>query len=82
MEEETNNYQEGLKILYPLLQQIESLTSNPVVTNDLQREVYGLFGVFPIENQQKSAMIMLELIRVHTKRNDYRNAYKMCQRLD
>jgi hypothetical protein len=53
-----------------------------VPKSDLRSEIYCLFGVFPLENQQKAVMLMLELIRVHTKQYDYRNAYKMCLRLE
>ena len=47
--------------------------------DSLQIEVHELFGAFPKRNdlQAKYIMVAFEICRVHTRMQDYRNAYKI-----
>ena len=79
--EDRNNLNEGLQLMYKLLRITEQQQEPLTFTSEVQKEICGLFSVIPIDPKQKVTMILLELTRVHTRFQDYRNAFKMCQRL-
>jgi len=50
---------EGLQQLYLLLRQVENQTESPASNSKFQlnREICGLFGLFPLDPKQKALMI-------------------------
>jgi len=72
---------ECIEILYSLLRHIEPGAILPQL-DDEAKEMVGLFGILPVCPRQQQTMLMLEIIRIHSKHPyDYRNALRMCERL-
>ena len=84
---------EGLKILYAMQKDTEKKletksdeTNSPeawTANDTLALEVHELFGLFPAKEdfQSKFMMVSLEICRVHTRVQDFRNGYTTIKKL-
>ena len=84
---------ESLQMFYQLLQEqkkkitklqrqqpsVPEKKSNWTVWDNVDVEIHELFGAFPRKDdcQAKYIMVTFEICRVHTRLQDYRNAYKI-----
>lgn len=70
-----------IEILYSLLRHIAPSEVLPELDEET-KQIVGLFGVLPVCPRKQQTMLMLEIIRIHSRHpQDYRNALRMCDRL-